>query len=194
MPELLDSFLQHLAHYSIITPLSSPKQINPLAVLPLLGSPMKFSVRPPPSGTHLHRLTLYFFTLNCFGLLPTATINLKPPPKSHSTPHLSSPPHLNLELFENLLITSYTELKIAIYPHHPLWLPYHSYLSHTSVIKSQSYILAYKPTPLPPSSFSATFTPPLLQSFTPARYSRSTIYSFNHLIHIVISIMFLPLY
>ena len=56
----------------------------------------------------------------------------------------------NLELFEKLSITSYTELQSAPYPHHPLWRPYHSYLPHTSLIKSGSFISTYKPTPLPP--------------------------------------------
>ena len=83
-------------------------------------------------------------------------------------PLLSSPPHPNLELFGKPSITSYTELQIASYPHHPLWLPYHSYLPDISLIKSQSFISSYKPTPLPPSSFSPTFSPPLLHSSTPA--------------------------
>ena len=41
-------------------------------------------------------------------------------------------------------------MQIDPYPHHPLWLPYHSYFPHTSQIKSQSFISTYKPTPLPP--------------------------------------------
>ena len=154
-------FSQPFDHYSIITPLFSSKQINPLALLPLLGSPVKSSVLSllaavwnAPTSPH----TL-FFTLKCFGLLPTATINLYPPPKRHSTPHLSSPPHPNLEFCGKLSITSCIELQIASYPYHLLWLPYHSYMTQTSLIKSQSYISTYKPTSPPPSSFSATFTP-----------------------------------
>ena len=88
-------------------------------------------------------------------------------PISHSTPHLSSPPHPNLELFRKLSITSYTELQIAPYPHRPLWLPYHSYLPHTSLIKSQSFISTYKPTHLPPQLILSHFHPfstPLLHS------------------------------
>ena len=38
--------------------------------------------------------------------------------ESHSMPNLSSPPHLNLELFGKLSITSNIELHIAPYPHH----------------------------------------------------------------------------
>ena len=37
-------FSQPVAHYSIITPLSSSKPINPLALLPFPGSPLKSSV------------------------------------------------------------------------------------------------------------------------------------------------------
>ena len=58
-------------------------------------------------------------------------------------------------------------MKFYSYSHHPLWLPNHSYLPHNSLIKSQS-ISTYKPTPLPLSSYSSTFTPPLIHSFTPA--------------------------
>ena len=40
----LTYFSQPFAHYSIITPLYSPKPINPIALLPLLGSTLKSSV------------------------------------------------------------------------------------------------------------------------------------------------------
>ena len=50
-------------------------------------------------------------------------------------------------------------MHIAPYTHHPLWLPYHSYLSHTSLIKSQSFISTYKPTPLPPQLILSHFHP-----------------------------------
>ena len=72
-------------------------------------------------------------------------------------PRLSSPSHPNLELCGKLSITSYTELQIAPYPYHALWLHYHSYLPHTSLIKSQSFISTYKLL-FHPSSFSPTFT------------------------------------
>ena len=39
---------QPFAHYLIITPLSSPKPINSLAMLQLFGLPLKFSVSRPP--------------------------------------------------------------------------------------------------------------------------------------------------
>ena len=39
---------------------------------------------------------------------------------------------------------------------------------HTSLIKSQSVISTYKPTPLPFLFIPPTFPPPLLHSFTPA--------------------------
>ena len=87
-------------------------------------------------------------------------------PKRHSRPHLSSPPHPNLEPFRKLSITSYTELQIAPYPHHPLWLPYHSYLPHTSLINSQRFISINKPTHLPPQHFLCHLHLFLL-SFTP---------------------------
>ena len=60
------------------------------------------------------------------------------------------PLHPNLELFGKLSITSYTEMQITPYPHHPLWLPYDSYLPHTSQIKSQKFISTYKSTRLSP--------------------------------------------
>ena len=93
------------------------------------------------------------------------------------------------------IITSYTELQIAPYPHHPLLLPYHSYLPHTSVIKSQSFISTYKPTPLPPQLILSHLLPFLYSmiSHLPS-YLKSTIYSLNHLIHTVISILFIPPY
>ena len=115
--------------------------------------------------------------------------------KSHSTSHLSSPPHLNLELFGKLSLTSYTELQIALYPHHSLWLPYHSHLPHTSLIKSQSNISPYKPTPLPPQLFLCHLQPRLYSTLSILpHYTKSTIYSLNHLIDTVILILFLPLY
>ena len=89
----------------------------------------------------------------------------------------------------------YTELQIAPYPHHPLWLPYHNYLPHTSLIKSQSFISTYKPTPLPPQLILFHLLPLLysiLSLLSP--YSKSTIFSLNHLIHTMISILFLPPY
>ena len=43
-------FSQPFAHYSIITPPSSPKPINPLALLSLLGSPLKSSVSSLPAA------------------------------------------------------------------------------------------------------------------------------------------------
>ena len=49
-PQLLDSFSQPFAHYSIITPHYSPKPINPLTLLPLLGSSPKFSVLSLPAA------------------------------------------------------------------------------------------------------------------------------------------------
>ena len=43
-------FSQVFAHDSIITPPSAPKPINPLALLPYLGSPLKSSVLSLPSA------------------------------------------------------------------------------------------------------------------------------------------------
>ena len=105
-------------------------------------SPLKFCLKS--ARRRVERTTsprTLFSTLNCFGPLPTTTIHLWPPPKSHSTPHLTSP-HLNLALFGKLSTKSYTELQIAPYPYHPLWLPYYSYVPHTSLIKSQSNIFS----------------------------------------------------
>ena len=134
----------------------------------------------------------------CLKLLRSATNRYHTfiaPPKSHSTPHLSSPPHPNHELFGKLSRTFYTEMQIAPYPHHPIWLLYHSYLPHTSQIKSQSFISTYKPTPLPPQLI-LSYLHPLLYSTLSLLppYSKSTIYSLNHLIPTVISILFLPPY
>ena len=99
------------------------------------------------------------------------------------------------QIFGKLSITSYTELQIAPYSHHPLWLPYHSYLTHTSLIKSQSFISTYKPTHLPPQLILSHLHPLLYStlSLLPP-YSKLTICSLNHLIHTVISILFLPPY
>ena len=77
---------------------------------------------------------------------------------------MSSSHHLNLVLFEKLSTKSYTELQVAPYP---LWLPCHSYLPHTSLIKFQNYISTYKPTPLPSQLFLCHLHPsstPLLHS------------------------------
>ena len=65
-------------NYSIITPPSSPKPINPLALLPLLGSPLKSSVLSLPAAVWNAPTSHHtpFSTLNCFSLLPTATIHL----------------------------------------------------------------------------------------------------------------------
>ena len=62
LPDLLVSYIGIVIHNSIITLLSSPNQINPLALLPLLDHHWnsQSQVRLPPSSTHLHRLTLYF--------------------------------------------------------------------------------------------------------------------------------------
>ena len=75
-------------------------------------------------------------------------------------------------------ITSYTELQIAPYSHHPLWLPYHSYLPHTSLIKSLSFISTYKPTPLPPQLILSHLLPsstPLFHSCHLTRNQQSTL-------------------
>ena len=86
-------------------------------------------------------------------------------------------------------------MQITPYPHHPVWLLYHSYLPHTSLIKSQSFISTYKPTPLLPPLILSHLHPLLYftLSLLPP-YSKLTIYSLNHLIHTVISILFLPPY
>ena len=86
-------------------------------------------------------------------------------------------------------------MQIALYPKNPLWLPYHSYLLHTSLIKSQSFISTYKPTPLQTQLILSHLHPLLYStlSLLPP-YSKSTIYSLNHLIPTVISILFLPPY
>ena len=73
-------------------------------------------------------------------------------------PPLSSPPHLNLELFGKLSIKSYTELQTAPYPHNPLSLPYHSYLPHTSLINLKATFQPTNQLLFHASSFSATFT------------------------------------
>ena len=80
-------------------------------------------------------------------------------------------------------------------PTSSLWLPYHSYLPHTSLIKSQSFISTCKPTSHPPQLI-LSHLHPLLYSTLPllSPYSKSTICSLNHLIHTVISILFLPPY
>ena len=112
--------------------------------------------------------------------------------------HRSKAPQYNkitIELSIKLSITSYTELQIVSYRHHPLWLPYHSYLPHTSLMKSQSFISTSKPTPLPPQLILSHLHPLLYYTISlQPPYSKSTTYSLNHLIHTVISILFLPPY
>ena len=49
-PTCSTHFSQPFAHYSIITPLFSLKPINPLALPPLLGSPLKSSVLSLPTA------------------------------------------------------------------------------------------------------------------------------------------------
>ena len=64
LPDLRDSFSQPFAHYSIITPLFSPKPINPFALLPLLGSPLKSSVLSSPAAvwnSPTSPYTLFFY-------------------------------------------------------------------------------------------------------------------------------------
>ena len=86
-------------------------------------------------------------------------------------------------------MASYTELQTAPYRHHSLWLPYRSYLPHTSLIKSQSFISTYKPTHLHPSSFFATFTLLLYStlSLLPP-YSKSAVYSLNRCNSLLVSL------
>ena len=78
LPDLLDLFFETLRSLLDHHAPSSPKPINPLAQLPLLGSPLKSSVLRPPAAVWNAPTSHHtqFFTLNCFGLLPTATINL----------------------------------------------------------------------------------------------------------------------
>ena len=99
-------FSQPFAHYSIITPTSSSKPINPLALLPLLGSPLKSSVLSLPAAVWnapiLHHTQ--FSTLNCFGLLPTSLI------KSQSFISTYKPTPLPPQLILSHLHTSSTPL------------------------------------------------------------------------------------
>ena len=79
----------------------------------------------------------------------------------------------NLELFGKPSITFYTELQIAPYSHHPFWLPYHSYLPHTSLIKLKA---SFQPTNQPlfhPSSFSPTFSPSSIPLFHTCHLTRN---------------------
>ena len=114
-PTCSTHFSQPFAHYSIITTPSSSKPINPLALLLSLPA----AVRNAPASHSTFDLKLLRFATNRYHKCIAAV-------KSHSKPHLSSPPHPNLELFGKLSITSYTELQIAPYLHHPLWLPYYT--------------------------------------------------------------------
>ena len=95
-------------------------------------------------------------------------------------------------LFGKLSITSYAELQIAPYPHHPLWLSYHIYLPHSSLIKYQSFISTYKPTPLPPQLILFHLHPSSTPRFHSCHLTRNRQPTLStSLIHIVISIPFL---
>ena len=87
--------------------------------------------------------------------------------KKSLTPHLSSPPHPNRELFGKPSITSYTELQIALYPHHPLLLLYHSYMPNTYLINLKASFQPTNQHPLSPQ----LILPNLLPSSTPLFHS-----------------------
>ena len=87
----------------------------------------------------------------------------------------------NPRALEKLSTRSYTELQIAPYPHHLLWLPYLSYLPPTSPIKSKQLHLNLQtnrsstPAPSLPSSFLLYFTLSLFHSCILTRNRQSTI-------------------
>ena len=172
-PTCSTHFSQPFAHYPIITPLSS-KPINPLALLPLFGSSLTSAVLSPPAAVWnaptsphtLFNLKLLRSATNRYHKFIAAT-------RKSLYASLFCPHHLNLELFGKLSIISYTELQIAPYPHHPLWQPYHSYLSHTSLIKSQSFISTYKPTPLPSQLFLSHLYPSSTALFLSCHLTRN---------------------
>ena len=189
-------FSQPFVHYSIITPPSSPKPIIPLALLPLLGSPLKSSVLRPlsaiwnaPTSHHTQ-----FSTLNCVGLLPTTTISLKPPQKSFYAALVqssSSNPRALWKTINNILHRTANRSLPTSSP--PAVLPQIFATYFSDKISKFHFNLQINPCSTPAHSIPPS---PLLYSTLSHQppYSKSTIYSFNHLIHTVISILFLPPY
>ena len=111
-PTCSTHFSQPLAHYSTITPPSSPKQINPLALLPLLGSPLKSSVLSPPAA--VWNATTSHHSIFYLKLLRSATNHyhkcIAAAKISFHDSLVQSSSSTNLELFGKLSITFYTEL------------------------------------------------------------------------------------
>ena len=173
LPDLLDSFcttlrslLDHHAPLLIKTNKSS-------ALLLLLGSPLKSSVSSlsavvwnAPTSPH----TL-FFTLNFFGLLPTATVNLYPSPKSFYASLVqssSSKPRALWKTINNVLhITANRSVPTSF----PLAALSQLFATHFSNKISKLHLnLQTDPSSTPDHSL-------------PPSYSKSTINSLNHLIH-----------
>ena len=71
-------------------------------------------------------------------------------------------------LFGKLSTKPYTELQVASYSHHLLWLPYHSYLPYTSLINLKTIFQTNKTNPSSTPAHSLPPSPPLLHSFPPA--------------------------
>ena len=72
--DLLDLFFAiSFAHYLIITPPSSPKPVNPLALLQHLGSPLKSSVCPKSARHRLERTYIASHSIFDLNLLRSAT-------------------------------------------------------------------------------------------------------------------------
>ena len=117
-------FTQSFANYSIITPHSAPIPINPIALLPHLGLPLKSSVLSLPAA--VWNAPTSHHTIFDLKLLRSATNRyhkfIATAKKSYYASLVQSSSSKPRVLWK-ATITSYTELQIAPYPHHPLWLP-----------------------------------------------------------------------
>ena len=137
-------------------PLSSPKPINHLALLPLLESQIKSSVSVSPAAVwYAPTSSLTTFDLQ---LLRSAT--------SHYYKFIAA---AKKSFYASLVQSSSPKPRA-------LWKTINNILHRTANRSLPTSPLLY---------FTLSLLPP---------YTKSTIYSFNHLIHTMISILFLPLY
>ena len=127
-------FSQPFAHYLIITPLLTKTKTSRTAPTPWITTEI-LSLKS--ARRRLERTYIASHSIFDLKLLRSATnryhkfIAVTKKSFYASLVQSSSCKHRALwKTINNIL------LQIAAYPHHPLWLPYHSYLPHTSLIKS----------------------------------------------------------
>ena len=192
-PICLTYFWQPFAHYLIITPPSAPKPINPLALLPLLGSPLKSSV------LSLERTYIASHSIFYLKLLRSSTnryhkfiATAKKSFYAALVQSSSSKPRALWKTINNILRRTANRSLPTTSPLAALPQLFATYFSdkisklHFNLQTNPSFTPAHC---LPPSP------PPLLHSFTPSTLLEiDSLLSLNHLIHTVISILFLPSY